>query len=137
MEHVLQQSSVGEIGVIGFNPHTGKPLSMGSTVSVSENDIVTDSFNPNLVAISVQAKRRFEVQGEPELDKTNSFYLADVEIVDHKVQDISKEEQINANKISMEIPNLVEEWTEWLIKSGKMDSLGIEKILKVRIQSIL
>lgn len=129
LEHVLQQSS-GEIGIIGFNPYTGKPLNMGSTVRVSKSDIVTDSFDPNLLAISVQAKRRFEVQGEPELDKTNSFYLADVEIIDHKVQDISKEEKLKANKISMTIPELVEEWTEWLMKSGKMDSLGIEKIMK-------
>ena len=32
VEHALSSKQTNEIGMIGFNPHTGKPLNMGVSI---------------------------------------------------------------------------------------------------------
>ena len=51
-------------------------------MSLTENKVNLD--DKGVWSISVKAKKPFEVQGEPWMDETSSFYLADVELVDSR-----------------------------------------------------
>jgi len=129
LEYVLENSPV-EIGMIGFNPHTGDPLNMGSTLAVTDKNVIVDPASPNLLAISARANRRFVIDGEPRMDETSSFYLADVEIVDNKVESISNDEKVKAQKISSTIPNLVDTWTKWIVNNEKFKKVDVETLFK-------
>lgn len=78
-----------QLCMLGLNPYTGRPLCRGVTVSVTVDQMSTESKNDNNqqkdndpVTITVIGQERMEVQGEPWLDETESFYLADVEILE-------------------------------------------------------
>jgi hypothetical protein len=83
-----------------------------------------------ILATSFKGQRSFQVVGEPWMDDTHSFYLANVEIVDnrHEIMPLDLEHQ--ATKIHNSIPKLVQEWIQWVIKSDQITPAGISDILK-------
>mmetsp|Transcript_30672 Transcript_30672/g.40202 ORF Transcript_30672/g.40202 Transcript_30672/m.40202 type:complete len:215 (+) Transcript_30672:1-645(+) len=118
VEHVLENGQ--EVGMIGINPHTGRPLNMGVTLPIREEHLKSDAQG-NLV-ISVQGSRRFEVQGEPWLDESSSFYMADVEIVDGRFEPIPKDLSSKVSDGMVQIPQMVEEWISTLLAKGHVES---------------
>ena len=127
---MLSEDTPNEIGMIGLNPHTGRPLNLGVTVSVSKENVQPQ---PGLgTSINVQGSRRFEVQGEPWLDESESFYLADVEIVEDREEKMSLDKERESREMSSTIPGLVEEWLKLVVTSGKSDEEGMERRMKVR-----
>mmetsp|Transcript_8851 Transcript_8851/g.16101 ORF Transcript_8851/g.16101 Transcript_8851/m.16101 type:complete len:301 (-) Transcript_8851:1777-2679(-) len=129
VEFVLQEDV--EIGMIGMNPYTGKPLNMGVTLPVQSQSVNRDPRS-DMLTISAQGQRRFEVQGEPWKDDTGSFYLADVEIVEHRIEELTEDQRKAAEHLSSIVPEKVEEWCECVITAGKSDLEGI----KMRMMSI-
>lgn len=121
--------SLGELGMIGFNPHTGRPLNLGVTASISCDSIEsTDKNDGNeMMTVTIRGKKCFEIQGQPWLDDTKSFYMADVEII----EDREDEEKMSAEQIrdmktmSKQIPDLVQEWISLVIGTGKSDEDGM------------
>ena len=106
-----------DIGMIGLNPHTNRPLHVGVTLPVQAEDVQVNK-RTKVVSLTLRAQKRFEVQGEPWLldeDPTiitarpstrkisrnnidarfeekeqmakSAFYLADVEMVDGRHED--------------------------------------------------
>ena len=75
------------------------------------------------IILTAKGDRRFQVQGEPWLDATESFYLAEVEMID---RDSSREELLNcqdskeAEKLSREIPSLVTRCVDWVVDTAFM-----------------
>jgi len=126
VEYVLDGDE-GYIGMIGTNPYTGRPLNMGVTVPLSSQNI---KLQENMVSISIQGEKRFEVQGEPWLDQTESFYLADIEIVENRVEHMDANELKEAKELSDLLPDLVQEWLSWVIKVGKSDDDGMARRMK-------
>ena len=114
------------MGMIGLNPHTGKPISMGVTLSIQEIRTRGD-----VCSVVVQAKELLEVQGEPWLDETQSFYFSDVELlqegtgassssrISSSSSRLDPEQQKHADRMYGEIPALVERWLACLYKSEK------------------
>uniref|UniRef100_A0A7S2A921 Lon N-terminal domain-containing protein n=1 Tax=Trieres chinensis TaxID=1514140 RepID=A0A7S2A921_TRICV len=130
LEYALSgQDGSDEIGMIGLNPHTGRPLNFGSTLPVVRSSVHAHAGS-DVVTLEATGRRRFEVQGEPWLDPTDSFYLADVEIVDDREEALTKEDKRRAMELSDEIPKLVEEWVEWVVKAGKCDMEGMERTIR-------
>ena len=130
LAHVLEQETEGEIGVIGFNPHTGRPLNIGVTVTVSEGNV--EKAIPRGLSIESKGLRRFEVQTEPWLDDSESFYFAKIEIVEDRKEDITETQEEEAEKFFARLPNLVDKWLELLFMSKKCDLDSMRKIMKVR-----
>jgi len=100
------------------------------TVSLTENKVNLD--DKGVWSISVQGKRRFEVQGEPWMDETGSFYLADVEIVDGREDPPLDDDLLEAAEtMSDSLPGLVEEWLQLVLATEKSDIGGMSKRMQV------
>lgn len=105
------------LGMIGFDPATGNPLNVGVTVKILKLEI--DESN-NICTLGVEADSMFEVQNEPQLDETESYYTVDVELVEGRTErTLTDDEQKEAQRLHEEIPDLVQEWLEALYKSGR------------------
>jgi Lon protease-like protein len=125
IEHVIQTEDE-TFGMMGLNPHTGTPLNIGVTLQVQ--DI---KHQNGLWLVSVKGDRRLEVQGEPWLDDTNSFYIADVELVDKREEvGLDDAQKKHAERMFKEIPKLVSQWMECVYESGKTDRAGMARRLK-------
>ena len=85
---------------------------------------------PKEVAISARGNRRFEVVGEPWLDDTGSFYLANVDIVDSRQEEISTNHIEQAKELSETIPSLVQEWTKLVVSNNKSTLAGMNQRLQ-------
>lgn len=97
---------------------------------MTENKVNLD--DKGVWSISVQAKKCFEVEGEPWLDETKSFYLANVEIVEGREEPALDDELLQqANEMSNALPQLVEEWLTLVFTKGKSDVETMDKIMKV------
>lgn len=137
VEHVLEEEENGnEIGMIGFNPHTGRPLNVGVTLEVTP-DCVRRNKKDGMITLNCQAKRQFEVQGEPWLHNNesgtnnprasqSSFYLADIEIVDGRTEEALRDDVAQAvQNLSDQIPGLVETWIAAVVSKKKQDVMGM------------
>ena len=82
------------------------------------------------VYIAVKGDRRFQVQGEPWLDDSESFYLAEIEIIEHREENLSDDEKVEAGRLSDAIPELVDRWLGWIIQTGKSDQAGMDSRMK-------
>ena len=121
---------MSEIGMIGLNPHTGRPLNMGVTLPIVEG-VVRSYPGSNLVTLMARGARRFEVLGEPWEDDTESFYLANVEIVDDREELMTQEQNDEARILSEKISELVETWLMSVVQAGKSDTEGMESRMRV------
>jgi len=86
-------------------------------------------------SIQVEGKRPFEVQGEPWLDPSGSFYLAHVEIVEDRQDELVLENDLldEATRMSNDIPELVEQWLQLVLATEKSDVGGMSKRMQVRV----
>ena len=127
VQYCLEQET--EMGMIGLNPHTTRPLCRGVTLKVNDDSI--ERVNDNTIQLSVRGERRMEVQGEPWLDDTKSFYLADVEIVEGLEEEMSEQENREAIRLSETLPALVKEWRQWVLATRATDQTGMDARLEV------
>jgi len=103
------ESDTQEIGVIGFNPHDGSPLNKGVTATVAQDQIAygIESGSDMSIGIKLKGDRCFDVVGEPFMDDSNSFYLANVEITDNRKEIMTEEMEDNAEQFFSAIPDQV------------------------------
>ena len=111
-------SDCHEIGIIGFNPHTGDPMSVGVTSFVPSNKVET-----------FKGYRQFEVVGEPYLEPSGAFHLATVEITDTREEIMTTEQQSQAKAFHESIPQLVERWIALVIEHETSTMDAIEELL--------
>ena len=142
--HALQNGEPHEIGVLGTNPHTGRPLNIGVTAKVSASAIRRDGSDKAMVVLDVVGERRFECAGEPWMDDTSSFYLADIDYSNGRCDTYeasspngttSEEESIadsaRAHALSESVPELVETWTHWMAQTGICSRTSMKHIIEV------
>ncbi len=128
IDHVLQDADHNEIGIIGLNPHNNSPLNVGVSAKISLESIKTRNiFQTSLI---VKGSRRFEIEDEPQLDDTGSFYKAKVDIVEDREEIMSEEQENETKKLSERLPELVMKW-EQLVQDKGMKS-DLKKIMKVK-----
>ena len=138
VHYVLESGD--EIGMLGLNPHTGQPINVGVTVAMTLDNVVLDT-QTNTVAVHVQARRRFEVQGEPWLyhrqqqpnkQRTNNnkddhgaaFYMAKVEIIDDRPEEPLNDQVARlTQQLADQIPDLVGEWVHYLVATHRAEAL--------------
>mmetsp|Transcript_39480 Transcript_39480/g.58004 ORF Transcript_39480/g.58004 Transcript_39480/m.58004 type:complete len:339 (+) Transcript_39480:52-1068(+) len=116
----------GTLGMIGLNPQSGRPLNNGVIVSLTPDNVkeeYTADRESNVISISVQGLERFEVQGSPWQDETKSFYTADIELLQDRVETLTLEERKDAQILNAFMPNLVERWLDWVVNKEKMASM--------------
>lgn len=127
--HVMDGKGGNEIGIIGLNPHTGRPLNIGVTVKVTKDQVSVDKNG--IYSVEARGHRRFEVQGEPWKDPTDSFYLAETEITESRPEPaLATEQQAQVTAMSKKVPELVENWLMWVIKTGKATAKGMSQRMK-------
>jgi len=132
-----------DIGMVGMNPQTGRPMNIGATLPVTPDNVSVNQ-QTKAVTLTVQAKGRFEVQGEPWLfddptitrseddDDDNimdnaAFYMADVETVDsRKEEPLSDEAAVTTQHLADQLPNLIGSWVHHLVATNKADALKME-----------
>jgi len=122
VEYCLDRDT--EMGMIGLNPHTSRPLCRGVTLRVSDENI--ERSDDDTIQLSVRGERRMEVQGEPWLDETESFYLADVEILEDLQEELNEQERQEAIQLSETLPALVKEWKQWVLDTKATDQKGMD-----------
>lgn len=140
--HALQNNA-NEIGVLGTNPHTGWPLNIGVTAKVSASSIRRDDSDKAMVVLDVVGERRFECAGEPWMDDTSSFYLADIDYSNGRgdshesssANDTAGEEESIADSaracaLSDSVPDLVETWTYWMAHTGICSQTSMKQIME-------
>ena len=147
----------GEIAMIGFHPHTNEPLNMGvstnhqchrlsliypyvahfyshfqvTTTINQEGMVFTEKgVSQNSLALSLKGKRRFQVMGQPFLDPSQSFYLAEVEIVENQKEVMDKSQKNTAQIFHESIPDMVQEWVNCILKTEKATPEAIQEILQ-------
>ncbi|KAL3941401.1 MAG: hypothetical protein SGBAC_004230 [Bacillariaceae sp.] len=119
-------SETQEIGVIGFNPHDGSPLNKGVTAHIAQDQLAyeiesTETSSDNMsLGIKLKGDRCFDVVGQPFMDDTHSFYLANVEITDGRKETMTKEMVEQAEEFSSMIPDLVGDFVYWMEKEEVM-----------------
>lgn len=141
--HALQNEP-NEIGVLGTNPYTGQPLNIGVTAKVSASNIRRDDSDKAMVVLDVVGERRFECAGEPWMDDTSSFYLADIDASKGRgdsyetssANDTTGEEEniadsARASALSDSVPDLVETWTHWMAQAGICSRTSMKQIMEV------
>ncbi len=132
IDHVLQDADHNEIGIIGLNPHNNSPLNFGVSAKISQESIKTRNiFQTSLL---VKGSRRFEIEDEPQLDTSGSFYKATVDIVEGREEIMSKEQENETQKLSERLPELVTKWEQLVHDKGMKSDL--KKIMKVREQIV-
>jgi hypothetical protein len=96
---------------------------------LTENKVKLDS--KGVWSITVQARRRFEVQGEPWLDRSQSFYLAHVEIVDNRQEPLLDNDlQQQVQELSKQIPALVQEWLGLVLSTETSNVKNMSRAMK-------
>jgi hypothetical protein len=148
--------AAAEIGIMGFDPQTGYVLSTGvlCSVPIQSSGGVTYGLSNNkerIMATSFKATTTcFQVVGEPWMDVTNSFYMANVAIImgDQQQQQQHLTGTVSAPQLPppllsskkaeqwfASIPTLVEQWkalvyqAEWttpanMAKHHQLDEIG-------------
>lgn len=99
------------------------------TLHIHEDCVRRENDN---IYIAVKGDRRFQVQGEPWLDDTESYYLAEIEFIESREEVLSDEEKVEATKLSNALPELVNRWLGWVIQTGK----STEAEMDVRMKAI-
>lgn len=112
-------------------------MNVGCTLPVSPEDVMINT-KTNLLTVNLQAKRRFEVQGEPWLHsgqddapkrsrRDAAFFMTDVEIVDGRPEDpLADDAAAVAQNLADQIPLLVGTWVTHLVANNKADALKME-----------
>lgn len=133
------------LALLGLNPYTGKPLGRGVTIDFSDldkekkNTIVANPMTKTVrLAVTAQEDHLVEVQGEPWLDdKTESFYLADVETIaladddaQYSSSSMTKQERETAAYLSDTLPAMMDEWQALVIQTGACDPKGLQQRLE-------
>lgn len=109
------------LGMLGLNPHTGRPLCRGVVLDVTDDAVEFDDDRDS-ITMSVQATKRMEVQGEPWLDETGSFYLAEIEILEDRQEPLTSEQQKEVKRLSGTLPAKFDEWVGVVLKSAAVDT---------------
>ena len=130
---MLQEADHDEIGIIGINPHTQTPLNIGVTASIHKDNISPVALHGT--SIHITGKRRFEIEDQPYLDESGSFFLADVEITEDREEIMSTEQQSEAEKLSNKLPGLVKKWCELVHRKGMKKE--VKNIMSVSTIDIL
>eukprot|EP00339_Tiarina_fusa_P002967 CAMPEP_0117020352 /NCGR_PEP_ID=MMETSP0472-20121206/15487_1 /TAXON_ID=693140 ORGANISM="Tiarina fusus, Strain LIS" /NCGR_SAMPLE_ID=MMETSP0472 /ASSEMBLY_ACC=CAM_ASM_000603 /LENGTH=303 /DNA_ID=CAMNT_0004725545 /DNA_START=53 /DNA_END=964 /DNA_ORIENTATION=- len=126
------QNEESEIGILGFNPHTGQPLNMGVTARIKKKDVIfgLTREKERIIATSFTGQRRFEVVGEPWMDNTQSFWLANVEVVDKRHEILPEELEDAAMELYDKIPGMVQEFVDWVLKTERLKPQELNTRLK-------
>jgi hypothetical protein len=124
--------SFARLSYSGFNPIDGTPLNRGVTASLNKDQLTfaLSSKSRGETAISVRGNRSFEVVGEPWMDETQSFYLADVEITEGRKEILSEDLEQRAAELHAGIPDQVDKFVEWMVKSEQLDPDALREYLK-------
>mmetsp|Transcript_17655 Transcript_17655/g.26800 ORF Transcript_17655/g.26800 Transcript_17655/m.26800 type:complete len:294 (+) Transcript_17655:40-921(+) len=104
------------LGMIGFDPSTKEPLDVGVTVKI--NNLVV---NENSCTISIEGHERFQLESDLYFndDDAKSYYVADVEMVEKSCEiELTAQQMKEAKSLHDEIPDLVQDWMQWLYKTG-------------------
>jgi hypothetical protein len=123
VSYCLEEAPGSEMGMLGMNPHNGQPLAFGVTLKVSAENI---QIGTDSITMTVTADRRMEVQGEPWLDESESFYLADIEIIEGREESMSEDHRKEAERLSKTIPESVKQWVQCVINSEATDAAGMK-----------
>jgi len=118
------------LGMVGLNPHTGRPLCHGVTASVTNDTVrIIDNIDGKknaLIHMTVTGGERMQVQGEPWLDDSKCFYLANVEITEHRQEILSSQQKQDTLALSETLSTLMPEWYHWVIASHATDPAGFQ-----------
>lgn len=115
-----------EIGVLGVNPENGVPLHTGVTVIMQSKDFaysLTAHNSDRAITTSFKGDRIFRLAAKPWMDPTESFFMAHVEVLDGRYDDVAyrtkgRDVQIVADELFAIIPEMVDEWMELMFKAG-------------------
>ena len=119
-----------DAAMVGTNPTTGSPLSRGVTFSVSGQHVQIRPRQKTVV-LTVAAEQRIEVQSQPWLDESGSFYLADVEVMDdHTEPPLSAEHEARTQQLYDTLPTAMKEWSQFVSESGATDETGLSSRLE-------
>lgn len=64
------------------------------------------------------------------MDSTNSFYVADVEIVENRMEFMAHNLEGKVMQLHNNIPSLVNEWARWLVQTEKQTPADLRRRLK-------
>lgn len=121
-----------EIGIIGVNPQSNDPLNFGVTVSLSKESIKNNMIMG--LSVTVEGKRQFEIEDKSFMDPSGSFYMANVEIVDDREENMSHEQMKAAERLSSKIPSLVKKWKELVLAKGMRKELNGLMEVRIKVQ---
>jgi len=111
----VRKGEDNEIGIIGIHPQTGKPMSVGVTLAVNEENTRYDAHTATFHLYG-RGHRQFEVQDLPFMDESGSFFLAPVEMVDARPEkDLAPQELRETLDLSNRLDDLVEKWVRLVI----------------------
>jgi hypothetical protein len=71
-----------------------------------------------------------EVQGTPRLHESGSFYLADVELVEDRVELLTDEQRAKVRTLSRTLPGMLREWVGCVLEAGATDRAGMEEYVR-------
>ena len=115
-----------EIGILGFDPNTGQVVPNGVTAIVQTTNFaysLTAQNGDRAITTSFKGRRIFQVVGDPWMDKTGSFHMAHVMILDGEFDDERGTKsgvvsQIESDELFAKIPPLVDQWMELMFQAG-------------------
>lgn len=117
--------------MIGVHPRTQKPLNFGVTSKICKDGV----NNNNIIglSISIEGNKMFQIEDEPFMDSSGSFYMANIEITDDREELMTAEQKREAEQLFKKIPSLVTKLKTLVFKKGMQNELG--EVIKVRTNS--
>ncbi len=106
---------------------------MGTTARIPTHQI-TYGISRNqekVIATSFKGCDTFQVVGDPWMDPTQSFYLAHVEVLQHRTELLATHQQeIDAEKLFCSIPSMMDEWMAVLFAQSIATPAAMQQQLK-------
>lgn len=129
-------SSFNEIGIMGLNPHDhSSPLTVGVTASVTKSNVkqipsILPGVHSSDTMVQITGKKSFEIEEEPFLHESNSFYMAHVEIIDDREEIMSQEQVQNAEQLSKKLPSLIKKWKDLVNSQSQSVRKQVQNVTK-------
>lgn len=128
--------SCNEIGIMGVNPHDrSSPLTVGVTASVTKSNVkkipsILSGVHSSDTLVQITGKRSFEIEEEPFLHESGSFYMAHVEIIDDREELMSQEQVQNAEQLSKKLPSLIKKWKDLVNSQSQSVRKQVQNVMK-------
>jgi hypothetical protein len=127
------------LALVGLHPTTGVALNRGVAVEITADNLVPNAYAKALRVTVTGSDTRLAIQGEARVLEGGAFFVADVIVVEDTEDDAyfgikddsqTRQQRADARLLAQQVPALVHEWKEWVVRSEATNANGLAERLE-------